>query len=33
MIAGEWRVVDGRPVGLNLAQPIAEHQEAARDFA
>jgi 8-oxoguanine deaminase len=33
MIAGEWRVVDGAPVGLDLAQLLAEHQRAARDFA
>ena len=33
MIAGEWRVVDGQPVGLDLARLIAEHQRAAQDFA
>ena len=33
MIAGEWRVVDGAPVGLDLAALIAEHKAAARDFA
>jgi 8-oxoguanine deaminase len=33
MVAGEWRVVDGRPVGLDLGALIAEHQAAARDFA
>ena len=33
MIAGRWRVVDGAPVGLDLAALIAEHREAARDFA
>jgi 8-oxoguanine deaminase len=33
MIAGERRVVDGQPVGLDLAALIAEHHEAAGDFA
>ena len=33
MIAGEWRVIDGQPVGLDLAALIAEHKRAARDFA
>ncbi len=33
MIAGQWRVVDGRPVGLDLDALIAEHKRAARDFA
>ena len=33
MIAGDWRVVDGAPVGLDLDALIAEHQRAARDFA
>ena len=33
MIAGEWRVVDGEPVGLDLDQLMAEHKAAARDFA
>src|SRR5271167_297784 len=33
MIAGEWRVVDGEPVGLDLRALIAEHKAAARDFA
>ncbi|MGD0639701.1 MAG: 8-oxoguanine deaminase [Roseiarcus sp.] len=33
MIAGEWRVVDGAPVGVDLAALMAEHREAARDFA
>jgi 8-oxoguanine deaminase len=33
MIAGQWRVVDGRPAGLDLDALIAEHQRAARDFA
>ena len=33
MIAGRWRVVDGAPVGVDLAALIAEHREAARAFA
>ncbi|MGO9774668.1 MAG: 8-oxoguanine deaminase [Roseiarcus sp.] len=33
MVKGAWRVVDGAPVGLDLAALIAEHREAARDFA
>jgi 8-oxoguanine deaminase len=33
MIAGEWRVIDGEPVGMDLAALIAEHKRAARDFA
>ncbi len=33
MIAGKWRLVDGMPVGLDLAALIAEHKAAARDFA
>ena len=33
MIAGDWRVVDGEPVGLDLDQLIAEHKRAAQDFA
>jgi hypothetical protein len=33
MITGEWRVVDREPVGLDLAALIAEHHEAARNFA
>ena len=31
--AGTWQVVDGQPVGLDLAALIADHQKAARDFA
>jgi 8-oxoguanine deaminase len=33
MIAGEWRVADGQPVGVDLVALIAEHECAARDFA
>ncbi|HEY6732480.1 MAG TPA: 8-oxoguanine deaminase, partial [Roseiarcus sp.] len=32
-IAGEWRVVDGQPVGLDLDRLIANHKRAALDFA
>ena len=33
MIGGDWRVVDGAPVGFDLAALLAEHRAAARDFA
>jgi 8-oxoguanine deaminase len=33
MIGGVWRVVDGAPVGLDLAALVAEHRQAARAFA
>ena len=33
MVAGDWRVVDGAVVGLDLAQLLAEHREAAKAFA
>ena len=33
MITGAWRVVDGAPIGLDLAALIAEHRAAAHDFA
>jgi 8-oxoguanine deaminase len=33
MIAGEWRVIDGAPVGVDLAKLIADHTQAARHFA
>jgi 8-oxoguanine deaminase len=33
MIAGGWRVVDGAPVGMDLAALLAEHKAAAGDFA
>ena len=33
MVAGQWRVVDGAPVGIDLAGLIAEHKAAARAFA
>ena len=32
MIGGEWRVIDGAPVGVDLGALIAEHKAAARDF-
>ncbi len=33
MVNGEWRVIDGAVVGLDLAGLLAEHREAARRFA
>ncbi|MEX6505013.1 8-oxoguanine deaminase [Jiella sp. M17.18] len=33
MVKGEWRVVDGMPVGLDVARLRAEHGAAARRFA
>jgi 8-oxoguanine deaminase len=33
MIGGVWRVVDGAPVGVDLAALLAEHRQAARAFA
>jgi 8-oxoguanine deaminase len=33
MVAGDWRVADGAPVGIDLAQLMAHHREAARAFA
>ena len=33
MVGGEWRVVDGQPVGIDLQKLMAEHSEAARHFA
>ncbi len=33
MIAGEWRVIDGAPVGLDLQKLMADHRQAARQFA
>jgi 8-oxoguanine deaminase len=33
MVAGEWRVVDGAPVGIDLEQLMAHHRETARAFA
>jgi hypothetical protein len=33
MVAGQWRAVDGEPVGLDLNRLIAEHRAAALDFA
>ena len=32
MIGGEWRVVDGRPVGVDVAELRAAHGAAARLF-
>jgi 8-oxoguanine deaminase len=33
MIGGRWRVVDGAPADFDLAELVAAHKEAARDFA
>jgi 8-oxoguanine deaminase len=33
MVNGEWRVIDGAVVGLDLAGLLAEHAQAARKFA
>src|SRR6202167_581721 len=33
MVAGQWRVIDGAPVGVDLKALIAEHKAAARAFA
>jgi 8-oxoguanine deaminase len=33
MVAGQWRVISGAPVGVDLAALMAEHKEAARAFA
>ncbi|MBK9082601.1 MAG: 8-oxoguanine deaminase [Rhizobiales bacterium] len=33
MIAGEWKVIDGAPVGVDVAELVARHSAAARRFA
>ena len=33
MVGGQWRVIDGAVVGLDLAGLLAEHREAAKKFA
>ena len=33
MVGGTWRVLDGAPVGLDLAKLIADQHQAARRFA
>jgi 8-oxoguanine deaminase len=33
MVAGQWRVIDGAPQGVDLAALMAEHQAMARAFA
>ena len=33
MIGGRWRVLDGQPVGIDLAKLVADHKAAARRFA
>ncbi|MGQ7959557.1 8-oxoguanine deaminase [Pseudomonas sp. SP16.1] len=32
MIAGQWRVIDGQVEGLDVAQLIADHRQAAREL-
>jgi 8-oxoguanine deaminase len=32
MVNGEWRVIDGTPVGLDVEKLRAEHGAAARKF-
>ena len=33
MVAGDWRVIDGEPVGVDLKALVAAHREMARAFA
>ena len=33
MIAGQWRVIDAEPVGIDLEKLMADHRAAARHFA
>jgi 8-oxoguanine deaminase len=33
MVAGEWRVIDGMPEGIDLGLLMAQHREAAKAFA
>jgi 8-oxoguanine deaminase len=33
MIGGRWRVIDGAPVGIDLEKLVADHRQAARQFA
>ncbi len=33
MVAGQWRVIDGAPVGVDLPALLAEHRAAARAYA
>ncbi|MCF6320222.1 MAG: 8-oxoguanine deaminase [Rhizobiaceae bacterium] len=33
MIGGQWKVIDGNPVGVDVARLRAEHGQAAREFA
>jgi 8-oxoguanine deaminase len=32
LIGGRWRVIDGQIEGLDLAQLIADHRQAAREL-
>ena len=33
MVAGQWRVINGMPEGVDLAALMAKHNAAARGFA
>ena len=33
MVGGRWRVIEGQPVGVDLAKLLADHRQAARQFA
>jgi hypothetical protein len=33
MVAGQWRVIDSAPVGVDLPALLAEHRVAAQAFA
>ncbi len=33
MVAGQWRVENGQPVGMDLAKLIADQRQAAKRFA
>jgi 8-oxoguanine deaminase len=32
MVAGDWRVIDGAPVGVDMARLRHEHGAAAKSF-
>jgi 8-oxoguanine deaminase len=32
MVAGQWRVIDGQPVGVDTGQLRVEHSKLARDL-
>ena len=33
MVGGRWQVIEGQPVGVDLAKLLADHRQAARQFA